>query len=305
MSNFAQNIKYMTAKKTNLGYKITIILLSAIILFLVYDKISTKKDTVEMITVIEETSQEKDSLRNELQDLYLAYADLETNNSTIKDSLNAQQTRIKELMDELKNVKGSDYSRINQLKEEVETLKKIMRSYVKQIDSLYQQNQVLIAENTQIKTQYQDQVTQTEQLTTQNDSLKETIQAAKELTVYSTSLIALNQRGKATERINKTERFQICFLLSENKVAQQGRKNIFIRVTKPDGEVLRNDNSGFFNYQGESIAYSSVKEIEYDGTSQNICMFYLINTEDLPEGNYTVFIFADGRQIGDKKITLK
>ena len=41
MSNFAQNIKYMTAKKTNLGYKITIILLSAIILFLVYDKIST------------------------------------------------------------------------------------------------------------------------------------------------------------------------------------------------------------------------------------------------------------------------
>lgn len=295
----------MTPKKFNLGYKITIILLSAIIIWLIYDKISTKKNTEEMIIVMQETNEEKNSLNSELQNLYIAYADLETDNSQIKDSLTAQQNRIKELLLEVKKVKNTDHARIKQLKDEIITLKKIMRSYVHQIDSLYTQNQELIAENTEIKDQYHNQVQQTNQLTTQNDSLQQTITVAKELTVYSTTITGLNKRGKNTERIKKLNRFKICFLLSENKVTTTGRKNIYIRVTKPDGEVLRNTKSGFFKFAGEQIAYSAYKEIEYDGKAQNICMYYIPEVEDLPSGNYTIFIFADSKEIGNKKIKFK
>ncbi|MBN2890766.1 MAG: hypothetical protein JXL97_02775 [Bacteroidales bacterium] len=296
----------MTKKQSNLGYKITIILLSAVIAWLVYDKITTGKENNALIAEIEETSFQKDSLNSELSELYLTYNELYTNNESLNDSLGNQQQKIKELMEEISKVKSNDYARINQLKTEVETLKKIMKSYVRQIDSLYQENKILIAENTEIKHNYTQVVDINEQLTEQKDSLQETVNVAKELTAYNTSFVALNQRGKTTDRIKKAEKFQICFMMSENKVATTGRKNIYIRVTKPgSGEVLRNDNSGFFNFQGESIAYSSVRTLEYDGSAQDICLFYDINTEDLPEGDYTVFIFVDGRQIGDKTITLK
>lgn len=301
---FAKNYS-MATKKSNIGYKITIILLLAVIAWLVYDKITTKTETTQMITVIEESTHDKDSLKYELENLYLSYGDLETNNVEINDSLTAQKEKIKELIQEIQNVKSYNYAKIQQLKDEVETLKKVMKSFVHQIDSLYQENQVLIAENTEIKTNYTNVVEINENLTDQKDSLQETVKIAKELAAYNTNFVAINKRDKTTDRIKKAQKFQVCFMLSENKITSQGRKNAYIRITKPSGEVLRNDNSGFFNYQGESIAYSSTRQIEYDGSAQDICMFYTIVSEDLPKGEYTIFIFIDGKQIGDQTIHLK
>lgn len=295
----------MATKSSNLGYKIIIILLFLVVLILVFDKISSHQQNQTLITKIETTNFEKDSLRGELEDLYLTYNSLETNNKEINDSLSAQQERVKVLLEQLKNTKSNEYGKIQALKKEVETLKNIMKSYVKQIDSLYQQNQILVTENKQIKTQYSQVVVEKDQLVNRNDSLVKTVKVAKTLTAYSAQVIALNSRGKTTTRISKTDKLQVCFLLSENKVSNVGRKYIYLRVTKPNGEVLRNDNSGFFNYDDKSIAYSAVKEIEYDGSAQNICMYYNIFTEDLPEGEYTIFIFVDGNQIGDTKIKLK
>ncbi|MEA3450947.1 MAG: hypothetical protein U9Q83_03480, partial [Bacteroidota bacterium] len=248
---------------------------------------------------------QKDSLRGELDDLYLTYNSLETNNKEINDSLFKQKQKVEELMQELKNTKSGDYARINILKKEIATLKKVMKSFVKQIDSLYQQNQILIVENTHIKNQYSDIVVEKDQLSNEKDSLQQTVKVAKALTAYSIQTLAFNRRGKSTSRIRKVEKFQVCFLLSENKVSTTGRKYVYLRVTKPSGEVLRNNNSGFFNYEGKSIAYSAVKEIEYNGNSQNICVYYNVLIDDLPDGNYSVFIFIDGTQIGDAKINLK
>ncbi len=295
----------MAKENSNIGYKITIILLSFIIIYFVFDKIHTIKQKDQLIVQVEATTMQKDSIRNELDDLYHSYDGLQTNNAVLNDSLAVQQARIKEVMDELQNIKSNDYARIKQLKDEVETLKLIMRSYVRQIDSLYTQNQVLITQNTQIKNQYDNQVQQNQQIVSENDSLQQTVKLAKELTAYSIGITAINQRGKETQRIKKTKKFQVCFILSENKIISTGRKKVYIRVTKPDGEVLRNSNSGFFNYQGKSIAYSEVKEIEYDGSSQNLCVFYTIATDDLPAGQYTAFLFSEGVQIGDIAITLK
>ena len=291
--------------KANIGYKITIILLFAVIVWLVYDKITTKTETMEMITVVEETTHDKDSLINELEDLYLSYGDLETNNAEINDSLAAHKNRIEELLVELQNVEASDNYRIQQLKTEVATLKKVMKSFVHQIDSLYQENQILIAENIEISNNYTFAVEENETLTQEKDSLQTTVNVAKELTAYSTNFTALNKRGKTTTRINKTRQLYTCFTLSENKLCSTGAKTIYVRVTKPNGEVLRNDNSGFFNYQGQSIAFSSSKEIQYNGIAQNVCLYYSIFAEDLPKGNYSVFIFVDGKQIGDENISLK
>ena len=295
----------MTEKKSNLGYKITIILLSAVIVWLVYDKITTKTETVEMITIIEQTTHDKDSLINELEDLYDAYGGLETNNAEINDSLAVHKAKIEELMKELENVEAADSYKIQQLKDEVATLKTIMKSFVRQIDSLYQENQILIAENQTITENYTEAVEINENLIIEKDSLQETVNIAKELAAYSISFDGLNRRKKSTTRIKKVENFYTCFTLSENKLTSTGRKTIYIRITKPTGKVLRNDNSGYFNYQGQSIAFSASKEIDYNGSSQNICLYYSIVEDNLPDGTYSIFIFADGKQIGDADLYLK
>jgi len=296
----------MENKNTNLGYKVTIILLLLIIAFFIFDKMKTsklQKETQEQVIV---TTNEKDSLQNELQNLYDTYNSLKTNNEVINDSLLAQKQKVEKLITQLKNTKSTDTYKIKQLKNEVETLKKIMKSYVKQIDSLYTQNKILITKNTEIKTQYTEVISENQELTQKKDSLEQTVKVAQKLSTYSIQFEGINKRGKTTERIKKINRFRVCFTLSENEITTKGRKNIYLRVTKPGGDVLRNSNSGFFNFKGESIAYSSVKEIEYNGNQQDICMFYILESEnDLPKGKYTIFLFADGYQIGDYSIVLK
>ncbi len=295
----------MTKNKSNIGYKVIIILLTLVIIWLFYDKMNAKKQNEELVTKIEKTTMQKDSIRNDLEDLYMTYNSLQSNNKTLNDSLTKQKEKIAKLMRKVKNMKNIDYSQIRALKKEVSTLKKIMKSYIHQIDSLYQQNKVLTKENKKIKTQYTQVVQEKQNLAQAKDSLEATVKQAQELTAYNTNMIALNRRDRSTRRIHKTRKFKICFLLSENKVTSTGTKKVYLRVTKPDGEVLRNDNSGFFNYQGKAIAFSSEKQIEYNGNSQNVCIFYNVERKDLPRGTYTAFLFIDGRQIGDIKIKLK
>ena len=275
-----------------------------IIIWLIYDKLDTKQETKVLITNLEYSKTEKDSLTQELEELYIEYEDLQTNNDTLNRKLQKEQEKIKEILEQLKNTKASNYYQISQMKKEITTLKSIMKTYIKQIDELNQENQQLIAENQEIKSDYNNVVSEREQLSHESDSLKGQVKLAAELQALNLSFSGLNRRGKLTSRTNKTEKFQTCFTLNKNEITSKGRKNIYIRVTDPSGKVLRNDNSGFFNYQGQSIAYSANKYINYDGTKQNVCMFYNVS-QNLVNGSYTLFIFVDGKQIANHSIKMQ
>lgn len=295
----------MTENKSNTKLIVIIVILSILSAFLLIDKFFSHKQVVKYETIVEQKNDEKDSLQNELQDMYIEYANLQTNNQQINDSLKAQKERIADLLQEIRNVKSNDQYKIKQMKEEIAVLKDIMKSYIKQIDSLYTQNQNLIAENTTIKKQYNQEIQKTQELTQKTDSLEQKVSVAKKLTAYNIVINTLNDREKTTNRVNKISKFEVCFLLSENQVITKGRKYIYLRIAKPDSEILINDKSGYFNFENKMIAYSSIKEIEYNGQSTNACMYFINPYEDLPAGKYTIFIFADGKQIGDQQIVLK
>ncbi len=288
-------------------YIIIILLLLGVIAFLIYRNYDYKKQTEIYIKQIEENSYQKDSLMNELEDMYQSYATLVTNNDSLNKKLAEQKQKVQELMEELRRVKASDRAKIQQLKDEISVLRSVLKSYIRQIDSLYEKNQILQTENRQIKQQYQQVIEQKQQLEEQTDSLKKTVKIAQQLTAYYINVSPLNKRGKVTKRHKKTRKFEVCFTISENKITPKGRKKVYIRVAKPDGEILINSKSGTFKYQGKDIYYSAYKEIDYDGNAQNLCIYYDAseNTEQLVEGKYTVFIFVDGVLIGDKSIVLK
>lgn len=286
-------------------YKILTIVLALITILLIIDKFFSRKKYVEIRHVYEQTYNEKDSLINELQDMYFAYTKIETKNKELQDSLNAQKQKIENLLKEIRTIKSTDQAKIKELKEEISLLKEIMKSYIRQIDSLYTQNQALIAENKEIKQQYTIAKQQVEQLNQVTDSLKSTVQIAQKVTAYNISINTLGDRDKPTNRIKKIKKFEICFLLSENLVVSKGRKYLYLRIAKPDGEIIINDKSGYFTYENKTIAYSSVKEIEYDGRAQETCMYFFNPYEDLPAGKYTIFLFMDGKEIGSQDIILK
>ena len=94
------------------------------------------------------------------------------------------------------------------------------------------------------------------------------------------------------------------FTISRNVTAEIGEKYVYLRIMKPDDDVLVKDRSNVFVYEDQEIAYSTRKLIEYGGEDLAVVMYWPI-TEYLTPGSYRVDIFVDGNLIGKKSFTLE
>ena len=176
-------------------------------------------------------------------------------------------------------------------------MRSIMRSFVVQIDSLNTKNQQLIAENDRLTGKLDNATRENRKLTGEKDSLQGRVKEAEALKAISIKLTALNDRDKETNRVLKAQKFVVNFTIAENEMTAKGSRDIFIRLAKPNGDILMNESSSFFNYQGKEIAYSAKKSVNYDGKAQAATV-YVLSREVLNAGEYTADIFMDGRKIG-------
>ncbi len=290
--------------KTYLIYWLIILLLAGYLAYTIYDKIQKQKLCQQTIVQLENTAAEKDSLQLELEQIYIQYDQLKTNNDTLNLRLKKEKQKVAKLLEELRRVKATDKQKIEQLKQEVALLRNIMKSYVRQIDSLYQKNQILMAENKKIKEQYSVTLVEKQNLEQITDSLKQKVELAQELEARDVTFRALNRRDRKTRRIKRTKKFEVCFTILANKIATPGKKLVYLRIAKPDGDILINSQSSTFTYEGKEIFYSAVKEIDYQGKDTPVCIYY-VNDTKLPPGTYTAFVFIDGKQILSQQINLK
>ena len=268
-----------------------------------------QKQEMEDFRTQVEMEREKEALEREYADLALQYDQYEgskllINNDSLVEKLDAERMKVQRLLEELRTVKSTNTARINELKKEIETLRGIMRSYVIQIDSLNSLNEKLVEENRTVTRKYEE-VTQTAtQLQKDKEQLSQKVTIASKLDAVGITVTPVSNRGKAVTKIGKTEQLQICFTLAKNVTAEVGEKYIYIRIMKPDGDVLVKDRNALFRYEDRDINYSSRKLIEYDGEEMNLCIYWPVE-EYLYPGNYRVDIFADNYLIGSRNFELK
>ena len=250
--------------------------------------------------------QQSELVREELADNYDELViEYEGYKMTIRnDSLLAkyetEQMKVQRLQEELRTVKATNTKRINELKKELETLRAILKNYVQQIDSLNKINEKLTTENRQVTAKYRQATETVSQLTKEKEQLTETVQLASKLTASNITVRSLNDKNKVVNEIKKMAKIEFQFLISKNITATPGEKTIYIRILKPDDDVLINKlTSGVFVYEGKEIYYSSKRSIEYEGEEYQMSIFWDIG-EYLSPGTYRVDIFADGNMIGKK-----
>jgi uncharacterized protein (UPF0332 family) len=290
--------------KKNKRLNIFLIILVVVVVALLIDKFISMNKTEKMISQLEETSVEKQNLNDELKSIYQQYDELKTNNDSINQKLDIEKQKIEELIQELKTVKTSNFRRIEEYKKEVNTLRQIMRSYIVQIDSLHTRNQLLMAENTEVKSKYKGLLIRNEDLSYERDSLAGTVNKASTLKTMNLLATGINVRGKETQWIDKLDKIKVCFTIDENNIASKGKKWVYLRIAKPDKYVLNDSEYDLFDFEGNQIAFSARREIEYTGDKNDVCIYWKKNQE-LQPGLYYVDIFADGKRIGTIAFTLK
>lgn len=300
----SQQVQNSNPKKPNTFIIIAGVLMVLIIAFLIYDRITHRQKTQEVIAQLDESSAQKDSVEQALNNLLVEYDALKTNNDTLNARLEEEQERVKEVMEEIKNVKASEAYKIKQYKQELETLRKIMRSYVVQIDSLNQSNEKLRAENQEVKEKYQQVRNESEQLADQNEELNTKVEQASTLSARGISGVVLSDHGRGTSKASKAFKFKICFTINENPIAEAGLKVAYIRVADPQGRILTESASNLFEYDGKTLAYSAKRTIEYANEDLNTCVYWT-NTGDLVEGKYTIDLFIEETMLGTAVLVLR
>lgn len=214
-----------------------------------------------------------------------------------------ERAKVDKLMAELKSTKATSAERISALTKEVNTLRKVLKTYVIQIDSLHATNERLRAENTAVRESFQRARGEVEQLSTEKSELTNRVNLAAKLDATAIVITPTDKRGKATKRIDRVTSIEISFRIAKNVTASVGKKTFYIRIIRPDDDVLLKSNSGTFSFEGKSVPYSIRREVEYSGEETPLSMYWSVE-ESLQSGTYRVQIFADGNIIGSSSFSL-
>ena len=100
------------------------------------------------------------------------------------------------------------------------------------------------------------------------------------------------------------KKIAISFTIVKNITAKTGERTLYIRIAKPDNDILTKNASNTFPYENRNLVYSIKKYIEYTGEEQNVTVYWDVE-EYLPAGTYHVYIFADGTMIGQQAFSMK
>ena len=282
-----------------------------------------KQEISEMIKENEEMNQiiinqdivseaDGENLKENLKLLLFSYDSLEQNNSVAIDSINTQREKINNLMqevDKLDKKSKRDWRKIYKLKKEAETLRNIMKGYIHTIDSLNTLNINLSNDLTE-KTQKLSNVSkENKKIIKQNEALQKQVAIGAVLQINNvlSSGIRIRSSGAQSEttRASKTNMIKTCFSIIENKLAQAGDKEIYIRILDSEGNLLKSPTPlTIINQQKEELKMSSKRTINYQNQNTDLCIFYEIENS-ISAGNYIIEVYAEGFLIGETSIALR
>ncbi len=246
---------------------------------------------------------DKKEMENEYTQFALQYDELKRSirNDSLMQRLTEEEARTKSLLEELKQTKSDDAREISRLKKELATVRAVLRSYIIQVDSLNRLNESLKNENQQVRQQYSQATAQISSLTNEKENLTNKVAIAAQLDATGISLQPQNKKGKPAKKTKDITRFVVNFSITKNITAQTGERKVYVRITKPNNEVVA--QSGTVSYESTSISYSAMKTVEYSGEELPVTLYVPVN-EFLSPGTYHVYIFVDGTMIGSGSKTM-
>lgn len=303
-------------KKDNRGiiYGVLIAALLGTWGYIIYDKSKTK----EVIQQKDVQYASLDSVRNQLLTDYQAAEirlDKMTSENTKLDSLvktrdkdvTSMRSRIKTLINK-QNATAADLAEarklINQLNGKIE-------EYVLEIERLQGENQQLTADKQQLTTEKQQLTDTLNTKLTENKELSTKVDVGSTLNATNFHIAAINEKksGKESEtsRAKKADKFRVSFDV-ENRLSITGTKDLYVIVTNPEGQVVKEDGLGSGSVttrEDGDKEFTNKVSIDYEQGKRKNVSFDLKQTDKYQPGTYKVEVYQNGFKIGEGAVTLK
>lgn len=261
-------------------------------------------------TQLEEMQQVNEISKQKLDDEYASIDTqyegfkLSIKNDSLFQQLSNEQAKVQRLREELRTVKATDKAEISLLNNELSSLRKILKSYIVQIDSLNRANERLVQQNKEITNKYQETSKTLNKVSQERANLTEKVTRAAKLDATGISVAATNSKGKVQKKIKSVEQLIVSFTITKNITAEPGERTIYVRIMKPDDDILVKNRANTFAFENKQIQYSIKRVIEYGGEEVPVTLYWKVE-EYLMPGTYRVDLFADGSLIGSRSFSLE
>ncbi|MCD6346304.1 MAG: hypothetical protein J7L96_02665, partial [Bacteroidales bacterium] len=285
-------------RRLNVFFIVLFSVLFVVLGYLIYTLVTERADTEEMKLTLE---MQKESLTTELNELYASYDTLQTSNDSMNILIQDRQKEIRSLL----AIRESNAKKIRIYDEQVKSLRHVLKSYIFQVDSLNQANLRLQAENKAQQDQIRNATSTNRQLEKVNKNLQTQVNKAAVLSALAIRAEPIDANGTIARRLKRTDKIRVCFSLAANAVAKRGLKRVYVRIANPDERVMVKNINEVFDYQGDAIPYSAMREVEYEGDELEVCIYYDADKSEILSGTYYVDLYMDGEQIGTTSFSLR
>ena len=286
-----------TTNKSLKGYKIVII-----VLVLVLGAVSFQYFR-QVNEIQEEFAIERDTLSNRIEALVTEYTYIQSENDTITESLNTERLKADSLLQRLKSERRWSASKVREYEQKVFILRDVMKGHLHTIDSLNTINEDLVNQNVKYRKEVTTQRLRAEIAMEKSDELTTKISMGSVVRARDLKIVPLRGNDREVTRASRAERLRVDFVLSSNDLTNPGAREVYVRVTGPDGYILAKNSNDLFNHEGDMLTYSASREIDYKNKDLAVNVYY--DGTGITSGKYQVEIYMDGHKIGDIEAIIK
>ncbi len=290
------------------NYKIYLSILAILLLVLLFWLFIQRS---QLLKLVKEKDDQKIELQHNLDSLMAEHNKIKVSYGALSDTLKAKDSLIQVNALEIKKLLDTQWE-YNTIRKKFERLQKVAQGYVHQMDSLYTVNRELTAENDRIRQVVKTEQNRNQTLMKDKEELKEKMNSAAYIKAYNVTatpykLKSGGSKEQVTDKASRTDRIRVCFTIGENPLVTPGKKNVYIRIVRPDDVVVIKSKYDTFEFNGQTLPFSLREDIDYQGKAMRVCVDWTKRNNDNPamKGKYMVTVFADDKEIGTGSFDLK
>lgn len=195
---------------------------------------------------------------------------------------------------------------IHKARKEVYALKNNVSVLRTDLSDLKLRNDVLQRENSALSQQLEQGDSMISNLHTENKSLQGKITVASGLKVSNIQVngISIGKKGniEIETKARRSNKLQIVFNLADNSLAKIGKKEVYVRVIDPSGNLIADANNLFFVH-GEKLQYTFKEVIYFTNKGEEYQVYW--EESKFSKGAYTILLYADNAIMGRASVVLK
>ena len=245
---------------------------------------------------------ERDTLNNRMLVVREVLANLETTNGALNDSIVMERYRTDSILDAFAKERSATRATIRRYEAALGAMRAAAAGFAYTIDSLNQLNTRLISENLGMRRTITSERNRADAAEERAADADMKIRQGSRIRASNIRLALLNRNSNEVTRANRATRLRVDCFLAANDLANPGNRPVYTRVTGPEGYVLANPSGETFDFEGDPLIYTAMREVDYQNGDIDVSIYYDGN---VTAGTYKMQVYVDGMLAGEAETLLR